>query len=152
MELVKNIFFNTDRLTPNTVVKISYTGKFFQNNSEKVTIRYGFDSNWEEAREEQMTKTELGYQIEIELLDKETFNFCLKNENDEWDNNDGENYVFNIEKPELALITLDELSPARKHLRKTYLWSKKVRIAIYKLLHSIPKILTGNYKRKTKEQ
>ena len=32
MELVKNIFFNTDRLTPNSVIKISYTGNLFQNN------------------------------------------------------------------------------------------------------------------------
>ena len=32
MELVKNIFFNTDKLTPNSNIKISYTGKFFQDN------------------------------------------------------------------------------------------------------------------------
>jgi hypothetical protein len=134
------------------VVKISYTGKLFQNNSEDITIHYGFGPDWENSKDEKMIKTELGYQIEIELLDKETFNFCIKNENDEWDNNDGANYIFNIEKPELALITLDDLSPARKHLRKTYLWSKKIRIAVYKLLHSIPKILTGNYKKKAKEE
>ena len=30
MELVKNIFFNTDKLIENTKVKISYTGKLFQ--------------------------------------------------------------------------------------------------------------------------
>ena len=42
MELVKNIFFNTDKLTPNSKIKISYTGAFFQNESEKVFIRYGF--------------------------------------------------------------------------------------------------------------
>ena len=34
MELVKNIFFNKDKLTANSIVKISYTGKFFQYNSE----------------------------------------------------------------------------------------------------------------------
>ena len=34
MELVKNIFFNTDKLTQNSTVKISYTGKFFQDGSE----------------------------------------------------------------------------------------------------------------------
>ena len=33
MELTKNIFFNTDKLIENTDVKISYTGKFFQDNS-----------------------------------------------------------------------------------------------------------------------
>ncbi len=42
MELTKNIFFNTDKLVENSKVKISYTGKFFQNNSEKVSIHYGF--------------------------------------------------------------------------------------------------------------
>ena len=35
MELVKNIFFNTDKLVENSCVKISYTGKLFQENSEK---------------------------------------------------------------------------------------------------------------------
>ena len=30
MELVKNIFFNTDKLIENSTVKISYTGKLFQ--------------------------------------------------------------------------------------------------------------------------
>ena len=42
MELVKNIFFNTDKLTQNSTVKISYTGKFFQDNSEEVYIHYGY--------------------------------------------------------------------------------------------------------------
>ena len=35
MELAKNIFFNTDKLIENTKVKISYTGKFFQDASEE---------------------------------------------------------------------------------------------------------------------
>ena len=47
MELVKNIFFNTDRLTANSTVKISYTGKFFSDDSKAVSIRYGFGNNWE---------------------------------------------------------------------------------------------------------
>ena len=38
MELVKNIFFNTDKLIANSKVKISYTGELFQNNSEEVYI------------------------------------------------------------------------------------------------------------------
>ena len=96
MELVKNIFFNTDRLTANSTVKISYTGKFFSDGSKDVSIRYGFGNNWYGQTEETMVKTDLGFQIEINLIDSETFNFCIKNENDEWDNNDGCNYVFNI--------------------------------------------------------
>lgn len=151
MELVKNIFFNTDRLTANSTVKISYTGKFFQDGSKEVSIRYGFGNEWENQTEADMVKTDLGFQIEVNLIDKETFNFCIKNENDEWDNNDGKNYIFNIEHPETGLILIEDLKPA-KRLRRTYIWSKKLKITIYKILISIPKLITGNYWKKTEEQ
>lgn len=150
MELVKNIFFNTDRLTANSKVKISYTGKFFQDGSTNVYIKYGFGNEWENLVEAEMTKSELGFQIEVNLINKDTFNFCVKNEKDEWDNNDGNNYIFNIEHPETALIVLEDLKPARR-LRRSYIWSKKIKITIYKILISIPKLITGNYRRKFKE-
>lgn len=151
MELIKNIFFNTDKLTPNSIVKISYTGKFFQDKSEKVFIRYGFGESWEDLVEEEMKPSELGFQIEIKLIDSTTFNFCFKNEKDEWDNNNGQNYVFSIEHPETALVVtnIDEfgLMQARR-LRKSYIIYKKIRLAIYKILASVPKLVTGNYKKK----
>ena len=151
MELVKNIFFNTDKLTANSVVKISYTGKFFQDGSEHVTIHYGFGNEWEGVQDVEMTKTELGFQTEVTLLDKDTFSFCLKNEKDEWDNNNGSNYVFLIEKPETSLIVIDDeftLPTRSNHLRRGYLMSKKIRLAIYKMLIYIPRLISGNYKRK----
>ena len=128
MELTKNIFFNTDKLIENSIVKISYTGKFFQDDhSEDVFIHYGFGINWD------------------------TFNFCLKNNLDEWDNNDGQNYIFPIEKAQKELIVLEDepvsLGSARK-LRRSYLWSKKVRLAVYKLITYLPKLISGNYKKK----
>ena len=150
MELVKNIFFNTDRLTPNTNVKISYIGKFFQDESKHVFIHYGFGNDWENVVEAEMIKTELGYQIEVDLIDKPTFNFCFKNENGEWDNNDGDNYIFTLEKPELSLMVIDSNDlEVKKRLRKTYLWSKKIKIAVYKMLIYLPRLITGNYKKKS---
>lgn len=150
MELSKNIFFNTDKLIQNSKIKISYTGKFFENNSEEVYIHYGFGLNWDNVNEVQMEKTELGFQTEIELLESETFNFCFRNENNEWDNNDSKNYVFELEKPSLDLIVREEefsLGRANR-LRRSYLWSKKIRIAVYKIITYLPKIISGNYKRK----
>ena len=150
MELVKNIFFNTDRLTPNTNVKISYIGKFFQDESKHVFIHYGFGNDWENVVEAEMIKTELGYQIEVDLIDKPTFNFCFKNENGDWDNNDGDNYIFTLEKPELSLMVIDSNDlEVKKRLRKTYLWSKKIKIAVYKMLIYLPRLITGNYKKKS---
>lgn len=151
MELVKNIFFNTDKLIRDTNVKISYTGKFFQENSEKVFIHYGFGINWDNVSEIEMEKTDLGFQAEIFLGEGETFNFCFRNNNDEWDNNDYKNYVFDIEEKQTELVVLEDeptsLGSARK-LRKSYLWSKKVRLAVYKIITYFPKLISGNYKRK----
>lgn len=152
MELVKNIFFNTDKLIQNSKIKISYTGKFFQDNSQEVTIHYGFGNSWDNLHDEKMVKTELGFQIEVDLGEYDTFNFCFCNENNEWDNNNGSNYSFLIEKKPVELITLEDepvsLGSARK-LRKTYIWSKKIRLAVYKIITYLPKIISGNYKRKT---
>ena len=153
MELVKDIFFNTDKLIENNIVKISYTGKLFQNGSEEVFVHYGFGNNWDNLNEIQMEKTELGFQAEIELKSSESLNLCFRNSNNEWDNNDSQNYIFPIEKAEMALVVKDDSNTlAPRKLRKTYLWSKKIRLAVYKLITYLPKIISGNYKRKVHNQ
>jgi len=154
MELTKNIFFNTDKLVENSNVKISYTGKFFQNGSEDVYIHFGFGNEWQHLQELKMEKTELGFQIEIDLLGPDTLNFCFKNELNEWDNNDTENYIFQIEPSYDVEPAVEELAlvvSAPRRLRKSYIWSKKIKLAIYKLIVFVPKLLSGNYKRKIKE-
>ena len=150
MELTKNIFFNTDKLIKNSTVKISYTGSFFEDGSEEVFIHYGFGINWDNLSEVKMERTELGFQAEIELLDSDSFNFCFRNGNDEWDNNNCENYVFELESPNLDLIVsnFDSSLDRPNRLRKSYLWSKKIRLAVYKIITYVPKIISGNYKKK----
>lgn len=154
MELTKNIFFNTDKLVENSTVKISYTGRFFQDDSKDVYIHFGFGNAWENLQEIKMEKTELGFQSEIDLIGAETFNFCFKNEKNEWDNNDGQNYIFPIESVHVNEDESQELSlivSSPRRLRKAYIWSKKIKLAIYKIITFFPKLLSGNYKRKIKE-
>ena len=151
MELTKNIFFNTDKLTPNSTVKISYTGKFFQDASKEVFLHYGFGENWDGVNELKMEKTELGFQTELNLIDSSSFNFCFKNENNDWDNNNGNNYSFPIEKIELSLVAKDASAfqfMAPRKLRKSYILTKKIKIAIYKILTYVPRLISGNYKKK----
>ena len=150
MELTKNIFFNTDKLMQNSKVKISYTGVFFENDSEEVYIHYGFGVSWDNLSEIKMEKTELGFQTEIDLIESDTFNFCFRNGNDEWDNNNCQNYVFELEKPNMELIVrdMDTSIDRPNRLRKSYIWSKKIRLAVYKIITYVPKLISGNYKKK----
>lgn len=155
MELTKNIFFNTDKLTPNSKVKISYTGKFFTDGSTDVYLHYGFGSAWDNLNEVKMEKSDLGFQTEVELLENDSLCFCLKNGNNEWDNNDGQNYVFPIEHVETSLTVVSEenfgLTSPRK-LRKSYILTKKIKLAIYKIIRYLPKLVSGNYKKKTESE
>ncbi len=150
MELVKNIFFNTDKLVQNSTVKISYTGDLFQNDSETVFAHYGFGDDWSNLAEVEMQKTELGFQIEIELVSDKPLNLCFKNSNDVWDNNDGQNYSFEIEQaPETSLMVVgDQAIEYPRRLRKTYIWSKKIKLALYRIFKFFPKLVSGNYKKK----
>ena len=149
MELTKNIFFNTDKLIANTTVKISYSGKLFQEESEKVFIHYGFGENWENVSDLEMEKTELGFQAEITLNNSNSFNFCFKDGNCNWDNNDNKNYSFEVEELPTSLVLQEDLSlDTKPRLRRAYIWSKKIRLAIYKIITYLPKIISGNYKRK----
>lgn len=154
MELVKNVFFNTDKLIENTKIKISYTGKFFESNSEKVFLHYGFGANWDNVSEIEMTKTELGFQSELDLPENcDCLNFCFRDNNNCWDNNEGKDYSFPVEKQQLSLVSLDNSNEIDtcKRLRRSYIWSKKIKLAVYKIIHYIPKIISGNYKRKVSE-
>lgn len=156
MELTKNIFFNTDKLIENSTVKISYSGKLFQENSEEVNIHYGFGLQWENLNDIKMERTELGFQAEIGLpsAEFETFNFCFNDGNGTWDNNNCQNYVFQIEKLPQELIAISQeptFLDTTKRLRKSYIWNKKIRLAIYKIITYLPKVISGNYKKKATE-
>ena len=123
----------------------------YQENSNNVYIHYGFGNNWDQLTETEMTKTELGYQAEINIISAETLNLCFRTDDDKWDNNDTNNYTFDIEPATTALTIVEEPKPLRK-LRKTYLWSKKVKIAIYKIIKYVPKLISGNYTKKTNNE
>lgn len=153
MELFKNIFFNTDKLTPYITVKITYAGKFFEDNSKEVFLHYAFNGDWENAKDIKMEKSELGYQVEIELNNNKVLNICFFNDKKEWDNNESINYNFPIEESEFSLIVLDDRAlSSYKRLSRFYLWKKKIKISIYKIIKFIPKLITGNYKRKISDE
>ena len=95
--------FSTDikfsrNLIQNETTKITYSGYLFKNNSDSVSIVYGFGDNWSNTQETKMEKLENGFVAQIHILDFDKFNFCFRNSNYEWDNNYNQNYICPIEK------------------------------------------------------
>ncbi len=90
-------FTNDNNLIKNQECTITYSGNLYQNNSEQITIVYGFGDNWDFTSEKLMTKKQNGFEVKIKMLDYNTFNFCFRNSNYEWDNNNYANYSLPIE-------------------------------------------------------
>lgn len=82
-----------DNLIKNKACTITYSGTLFQNNSEFVNIVYGFGNEWHHTKEQEMERTEDGFVVQVNMLDYDTFNFCFRNSNYEWDNNNNQNYT-----------------------------------------------------------
>ncbi len=99
MEFTKEISFN-EKLTADKVAKINYHGKLLDTNSDKISIIYGFGQNWDYTAEKAMEKTDGGYEVEVPMKEYDTFNFCFKDGNNNWDNNSQFNYISPIEKNE----------------------------------------------------
>ena len=98
-------------LIKNKTCTITYSGTLFQNNSEFVNIVYGFGNEWYHTKEQEMERTEDGFVVEVNMLNFDTFNFCFRNSNYEWDNNNNQNYTSPITEEaqeEINFIINDE--------------------------------------------
>ncbi len=105
MEFTKDIEFNHSP-TANQELTITYRG--FLASSETLSIVYGFGEAWKHTTETSMMKTENGFMVKINLLDFDTFNFCFKNANNEWDNNYHFNFVCSISPSTSSQTTTDQ--------------------------------------------
>lgn len=90
----------SNNLVRNGNVTISYSGSLFRTGSESVTLVYGFGDKWENQNEKEMTKNENNFSTEIKLLDYDKINFCFRNSDNIWDNNNYLDYTAPISKPE----------------------------------------------------
>lgn len=90
MEFTKDIQFNNSPKA-NTPVTVTYSG--FLKDSAELTIVYGFGENWENTTETKMQKIKNGFSANINLINSDTFNFCFRNSENQWDNNSNCNYI-----------------------------------------------------------
>lgn len=95
MKFTNDITFNKLPRS-NDILKITYSGNLFKDNSSEVYIVYGFGENWDNTSEQKMEKTNYGFVSNIKIETANTFNFCFRNSNYVWDNNNSFNYISSI--------------------------------------------------------
>lgn len=90
------IMINPGTLHRDQHVKILYDGLLNQNGATHVYAHVGFDKEWNNEQDYPMVKKSNGFEVRIQVEDANTLNVAFKDCANNWDNNSGQNYTFDI--------------------------------------------------------
>lgn len=77
-------------------VKISYDGLLAKSGATDVLARVGFGNNWDMLYDYRMYRSGTGFEANIPVSDANVMNVCFKDCANNWDNNSGRNYIFDV--------------------------------------------------------
>lgn len=148
MNTNETVFFDADTLIEGRTQKLIYKGSLLNGNPEDIYIHFGYGLLWENLQEIKMTKIEEGYETTITFASSDSINFCFHDNNNNWDNNEAQNYIYPIEKEEVVISKVEPAEITTPRLKKSYLIMKKIKLAFYKVVTFIPRLISGNTKNK----
>ena len=77
-------------------VRLVYRGLLAANGAQKVYARFGFGDDWQKAMDYKMMRTAEGFEAALPVAGAATLNVCFRDSADNWDNNSGQNYSFEV--------------------------------------------------------
>ena len=147
------VSFDTDNLVEGRTVKLIYNGPLLENGAKEVYVHFGFGLLWNNLQEIKLDKVDNHFETEISLISCDDINFCFRDENNNWDNNDAKNYSAPIAKNEVTISKVENVAVEVPRLKKSYLIMKKIKLAFYKTVTFLSRAFTGEWKKKkAKEQ
>ena len=81
---------------PGQAVKLSYNGLLPKSGANNVFAHVGFGYEWQNVHDLQMTRTPAGFEATVTTSNNDTMCVAFKDSANNWDNNSGLNYNFNI--------------------------------------------------------
>jgi hypothetical protein len=79
-------------------ITVMYDGLLSKSGASHVYARIGFGSDWDKESDYPMMKTDTGFETTIPVEKSDTLNICFKDCANNWDNNSGMNYSFDVTK------------------------------------------------------
>lgn len=115
MDFTKDIYINKDTIYEDQEIVILYKGCLFSNSLAKpVYISYGYGNMWDNKSEIKMKPSTFGYLATIKVDSGENLQFCFRDNNGNWDNNNNSNYILPIHESKtiLSFKTLSDTAKA----------------------------------------
>ncbi len=85
-------------ITAGEEITVLYYGLLARSGADQVFMRvgYGDAGDWRDVKDLKMSRTGWGWVKTLEMPDDSRFNFCFRDSADNWDNNNGMNWSFEI--------------------------------------------------------
>lgn len=79
-------------------ITVLYYGLLEQSGADQVWMHYGYGpaNNWHDIMDARMERTPRGFAKKLTINDASRLNFCFKDSANNWDNNNGLNWSFEI--------------------------------------------------------
>ncbi len=143
-----SVFFDTENLVEGRTAKLTYKGILAENGANEIYVHFGFGLLWNNLQEIKLDKVDDHFETEISLISCDDLNFCFRDENNNWDNNEAKNYSAPIAKNEVTISKVDDTAIEVPRLKKSYLIMKKIKLAFYKTVTFLSRAFTGEWKKK----
>jgi len=76
---------------------IIYDGLLAKSGSDQIYLHTGFGDRWDKTYDHRMEPTSAGWEKTIQM-ESNNMNFCFKDSASNWDNNNGQNWVFTLSR------------------------------------------------------
>lgn len=83
-------------LQPHRHATLTYNGLLTHNGANAVYAHVGFDREWKNKHDYKMTRKANGFEADIVVEDGNALNVVFKDCANNWDNNSGQDYTFDI--------------------------------------------------------
>lgn len=77
-------------------VKIKYDGLLAKSGATDILAHVGYGSKWNNLYDYRMSRSSTGFETTIPVSNADTLNVCFKDCANNWDNNSGRNYTFDV--------------------------------------------------------
>jgi hypothetical protein len=86
-----NVIANGDNIT------VTYKGLLYNSGASHVYMHVGTGENWSNINDIEMEKTSDGFEAKMPITSSEKLSMVFKDCADNWDNNSGRNYNFDVQ-------------------------------------------------------
>ena len=103
-EVAAGIFMDPVPITLGDEVKIKYKGILAEAKAEKVYLHAGYGPDWGKTVDIPMRKLRDGsWTVSLQIEEPSSFNFCFRDNAQNWDNNYGRNWSFQVHTGDIEL-------------------------------------------------